>query len=64
MSDIHSLSNRHAALESKIAEEQTRPRPDTEIIQRLKITKLHIKDRMEGISIRPYGSKDYILLKK
>jgi hypothetical protein len=46
---LDALQQRHAALESRLFEEDHRPLPDTETIARLKIEKLQIKDEMERI---------------
>ena len=46
---LDSLKERHAALETRIADEDQRPKPDSEILTRLKIEKLHIKEEMERL---------------
>ncbi|MEJ0017205.1 MAG: YdcH family protein [Acetobacteraceae bacterium] len=46
---LDSLKDRHAALETRIAEEDQRPRPDSETLTRLKIEKLRLKEEMERI---------------
>ena len=46
-SRIASLQARHAALESQIAQEDGRPRPDADTLSRLKIEKLHLKEEIE-----------------
>ena len=46
---LDSLRERHAALETRIADEDQRPRPDTETLTRLKIEKLHVKEEMERL---------------
>jgi hypothetical protein len=46
---LDALKERHASLESRIFDEDHRPQPDTEILSRLKIEKLQIKDEMERI---------------
>ena len=43
------LKERHAALELRIADEDQRPRPDSEMLTRLKIEKLHVKEEMERL---------------
>jgi hypothetical protein len=43
------LKERHAALEQRIADEDQRPRPDSETLTRLKIEKLHVKEEMERL---------------
>jgi len=46
---IDSLKTRHANLEGQIFEEDRRPRPDSEVLSRLKIEKLRIKEEMERL---------------
>jgi hypothetical protein len=46
---LDALKERHALLESRIFDEDHRPQPDSEILSRLKIEKLQIKDEMERI---------------
>ena len=46
---LRALEQRHAVLESRIAEEDNRPRPDTEQLSRLKKEKLRLKEEMERI---------------
>jgi hypothetical protein len=46
---LDALKERHAALESRIADEDQRPRPDAEALTRLKIEKLHVKEEMERL---------------
>jgi hypothetical protein len=46
---LDALKERHALLESRIFDEDHRPQPDTEILSRLKVEKLQIKDEMERI---------------
>ena len=46
---IDALKERHAALELRIADEDQRPRPDSETLTRLKIEKLHVKEEMERL---------------
>lgn len=46
---LRALEERHAALESRIAEEDNRPMPDTEHLGRLKREKLRLKDEMERL---------------
>jgi|GEM_PF-194682 hypothetical protein len=48
-SRIESLKERHAALEMQIAEEDSRPRPDTDMLFRLKLEKLRIKEELERL---------------
>jgi hypothetical protein len=46
---LESLRERHAALDARISEEDLRPRPDTDTLNRLKIEKLHLKEEMERL---------------
>jgi hypothetical protein len=46
---LDALKERHAALEMRIFDEDQRPRPDTEMLTRLKIEKLHVKEEMERL---------------
>jgi len=46
---LETLKERHAALELRIADEDQRPRPDTETLNRLKIEKLRVKEEMERL---------------
>jgi hypothetical protein len=46
---LDALKERHAVLEARIFDEDHRPQPDTELLSRLKIEKLQIKDEMERI---------------
>jgi hypothetical protein len=46
---IESLRDRHTNLETKIADEDHRPRPDPETLTRLKHAKLKLKDEMERL---------------
>jgi hypothetical protein len=48
-SHIAVLKDRHASLESRIAEEDHRPRPDSEALARLKLEKLRLKEEMERL---------------
>jgi hypothetical protein len=48
-SRLESLKERHAALETRIAEEDQRPMPDAETLNRLKIEKLHVKEEIERL---------------
>ena len=52
-SRLESLKERHAALEMRIAEEDQRPMPDSETLNRLKIEKLHVKEEMERLRTQP-----------
>lgn len=46
---LDALKERHAALETRILDEDQRPRPDSETLTRLKIEKLHVKEEMEKL---------------
>jgi hypothetical protein len=46
---IESLKLRHASLEARIADEDQRPRPDSDVLTKLKIEKLRVKEEMERL---------------
>jgi hypothetical protein len=46
---IEALKERHAILETRIAEEDQRPRPDSDALLRMKLEKLRLKDEMERL---------------
>ena len=46
---IDSLKSRHAAIDSQIASEGARPRPDEVALHKLKIEKLHVKEELEKL---------------
>jgi len=46
---LASLRERHAALEMRIADEDSRPRPDSDALMRLKLEKLRVKEEMERL---------------
>jgi len=46
---LEALKERHASLESRILDEDHRPRPDSEALMRLKLEKLRLKDEMERL---------------
>ncbi len=48
---IESLKTRHAMLETRLADEDHRPRPDTDARSRLKLEKLRLKDEMERLQV-------------
>ena len=52
-SRIESLQQRHASLDSRIAEEDKRPRPDGLALTRLKAEKLRLKEEMERLRAAP-----------
>jgi hypothetical protein len=48
-SHLETLKTRHASLESRIADEDQRPRPDADMLLRLKVEKLRLKEEMERL---------------
>lgn len=48
-SRLESLKTRHAVLETRILEEDHRPRPDADVMSRLKLEKLRLKEEMERL---------------
>jgi len=46
---LETLKSRHEALEGRIADEDHRPRPDSDALTRLKIEKLRVKEEMERL---------------
>jgi hypothetical protein len=46
---LDALKERHAALETRILDEDQRPRPDSDMLTRLKIEKLRVKEEMERL---------------
>jgi len=48
---LDALKERHASLETRILDEDHRPRPDTESLMRLKLEKLRLKEEMERLRI-------------
>ncbi|HEX7389723.1 MAG TPA: YdcH family protein [Acidiphilium sp.] len=48
---IESLKVRHAGLEARISEEDSRPRPDDDELARLKLEKLHLKEELERLKM-------------
>ncbi len=48
-SHIEALKDRHAGLESRISDEDHRPRPNSETLSRLKLEKLRLKEEMERL---------------
>lgn len=49
---LESLKQRHAGLETRIIDEDRRPRPDDDNLARLKLEKLRLKEEMERIRAR------------
>ena len=52
-SRIESLKSRHASLETRIADEDHRPRPDSDALARLKQEKLRLKEEMDRLGRGP-----------
>lgn len=50
-SRLESLKTRHASLDTKITEEDHRPRPDPDTLSKLKLEKLRLKEEMSRIKI-------------
>jgi hypothetical protein len=46
---LDALKDRHASLEMRISDEDSRPRPDSETLMRLKVEKLRVKEEMERL---------------
>jgi hypothetical protein len=46
---LRTLEERHSVLETRIAEEDNRPRPDSDALARLKREKLRLKEEMERL---------------
>ncbi len=51
---IDALKERHSTLETRILDEDQRPRPDEEALNRLKIEKLHVKEEIERLRAAPH----------
>ncbi len=51
-SHIDALKGRHASLESKIAAEDRRPRPDDSVLSRMKVEKLRLKEELERLKMQ------------
>ena len=49
-SHIDSLKARHADLEARLRDEDARPRPDSDVLVRLKLDKLRLKEEMQRLS--------------
>jgi hypothetical protein len=50
-SRLESLKTRHASLDTKITEEDHRPRPDPETLSKLKLEKLRLKEEMGRLKV-------------
>ncbi len=46
---LDALKERHASLENRISDEDSRPQPDMDALMRLKVEKLHLKEEMERL---------------
>ena len=46
---LETLKDRHANLETRISDEDHRPRPDAAQLVRLKLEKLHLKEEIERL---------------
>ena len=46
---LDALRERHASLELRIADEDQRPKPDSDTLTRLKIEKLRVKEEIERL---------------
>ncbi len=46
---LDALKQRHSTLEQLIHDEDKRPRPDSDMLARLKVEKLQLKDEMEKL---------------
>ena len=51
-SRIESLKGRHASLETRIADEDNRPQPDSQALSRMKVEKLRLKEEVERLQTR------------
>lgn len=51
-SRLESLKGRHASIDSRIMDEDQRPRPDRAALARLKVEKLRVKEEMERLQKR------------
>ena len=50
-SRLESLKTRHASLDTKITEEDHRPRPDPDTLSKLKLEKLRLKEEMSRLKV-------------
>jgi hypothetical protein len=50
-SRLESLKTRHASLDTKITEEDHRPRPDNDTLAKLKLEKLRLKEEMTRLKV-------------
>ena len=45
---VDAITSKHATLQAVISEEEHRPRPDMDLVHRLKKEKLRLKDELVG----------------
>jgi hypothetical protein len=50
-SRLESLKSRHASLDTRIIDEDHRPRPDNDTLAKLKLEKLRLKEEMDRLKI-------------
>ena len=50
---LESLKDRHASLETRILDEDHRPRPDLATLSQLKVKKLRLKEEMQRLQDQP-----------
>lgn len=48
-SRIESLKTRHAGLDTRITDEDHRPRPDSDMLSKLKLEKLKLKEELDRL---------------
>ena len=48
-SHIEALKSRHADLESRLRDEDLRPRPDADVMVKLKLDKLRLKEELQRL---------------
>jgi hypothetical protein len=49
-SHIDSLKTRHADLEARVRDEDSRPKPDAGVLVKLKLDKLRLKEELQRLS--------------
>ncbi len=49
-SHIDSLKTRHADLEARVRDEDSRPKPDADVLVKLKLDKLRLKEELQRLS--------------
>lgn len=60
-SRLAALKDRHGSLESQIAREDQRPRPDEAALTRLKLEKLRLKDEIERLRVDLSKSQPHLM---